>query len=181
MLTLAAISAGPFGWPVRALSGPPDLPDFQSPDQRYAWRVEATRGPVRYELMETDTRRILVAVTDYFSDQENHALAASHARNVAVYWNDRSTLVALDEFNYRRAGRLYLFWIQRGKANPIRIESLIRTPRATTEARFCVWHGWRSATRISIRLAAQNRTGEVVSKTYLLDLTDPVHPKAQPE
>jgi hypothetical protein len=96
-----------------------------------------------------------------------------------VYWNDRSNLVALDELNYRRAGRLYLFWIQDGKARPIPFEGLITPPAGATEARFCVRHGWRSATQLSIRLAAQLSSGEVISKGYMVDVGDPTHPKIQ--
>src|SRR4051812_45405606 len=67
--------------------------DRQSPDQRYEWRIE-THDPVRYELVAVANQRILATVRDYFYDQD-HTLALRHAQSVAVYWNDRSTLVAL--------------------------------------------------------------------------------------
>ncbi|MBW0000094.1 MAG: hypothetical protein JO015_13415 [Verrucomicrobia bacterium] len=151
--------------------------DRSSPDQRYEWRVDV-HDPVRYELVEAGSGRVLATVRDYFSDQ-GHALAVRHARGAGVYWNDRSTLVALDEFNFRRAGRLYLFWIQNGKARPIPFDGLITSPAGATEARFCVQHGWESATQLSIRLAAQLSSGEVISKGYLIDVADPIHPKVQ--
>ena len=153
--------------------------DRLSPDQRYEWRIDA-HDTVRYKLVEAGSRRVLATVKDYFYDQ-GHALAVRHAQSAGVYWNDRSTLVALDEFNYRRAGRLYLFWIQNGKAKPIPFDGLITPPAGATEARFCVRHGWESATRLSIRLAAQLSSGEVISKGYVIDVNDPVHPKIQPE
>jgi hypothetical protein len=150
-----------------------------SPDQRYEWRIDV-HDPVRYELVETGVQRVLATVKDYFYDQA-HALAVRHAQAVGVYWNDRSTLVALDEFNYRRAGRLYLFWIQNGKARPIPFDGLITPPAGVMEARFCVRHGWESATQLSIRLAAQLTSGEVISKGYVIDVADPTHPKVQAE
>lgn len=150
-----------------------------SPDERYDWRIDA-RDPVRYELLEAGSRRVLATVKAYFYNQ-GHALAVRHAQGAGVYWNDRSTLVALDEFNYRRAGRLYLFWIQNGKARPIPFDGLITPPAGATEARFCVRHGWESATRLSIRLAAQLSSGAVISTGYLIDVGDPTHPKIQPE
>jgi hypothetical protein len=153
--------------------------DRLSPDQRYEWRIDA-HDPVHYELVEAGGQRVLATVKDYFYDQA-HALAVRHAQGAGVYWNDRSTLVALDEFNYRRAGRLYLFWIQNGKARPIPFDGLITPPAGATEARFCVRHGWESATRLSIRLAAQLSSGEVISKGYVIDVADPTHPKVQAE
>jgi hypothetical protein len=151
--------------------------DRRSPDGHYEWRIEA-HDAVRYELVEAGSRRVLAVVKDYFHDQ-GHALAARHAQGVRVYWNDRSNLVALDEFDYRRAGRLYLFWIQNGKARPIPFDGLVRPPASATETRFCVRHGWESAARLSIRLAAQLSSGEVISKEYTADLADPTHPKVQ--
>jgi hypothetical protein len=153
--------------------------DHLSPDQHYEWRI-APRDPVHYELVEAGTQRVLTTVRDYFYDQ-GHALAVRHAQGAGVYWNDRSTLVALDEFNYRRAGRLYLFWIQNGIARPIPFDGLIALPAGATEARFCVRHGWESATHLSVRLAAQLSSGEVISNGYLIDVGDPTHPKIQPE
>jgi hypothetical protein len=153
--------------------------DRLSPDQRYEWRINV-HDPVHYELVEAGSGHVLATVKDYFSDQ-GHALAVSHAQGAAVYWNDRSTLVALDEFNFRRAGRLYLFWIQNGKARPIPFDGLIIWPAGATEARFCARHGWESATRFSIRSAAQLSSGEVISKDYVVDVADPAHPKVQAE
>ena len=159
----------------------PVLPrqDRRSPDERYEWRIEG-HDPVRYELVEAGSQRVLATVKDYFYDQ-GQALALRHAQGVAVYWNDRSNLVALDELNYRRAGRLYLFWIQNGKARPIPFEGLITPPAGATEARFCVRRGWKSATQLFIRLAAQLSSGEVISKGYVIDAGDPTHPKVQAE
>jgi hypothetical protein len=151
-----------------------------SPDQHFEWRIDDAHDPVRYELVEVGSQRVLATVKDYFYDQ-GHALAVRHAQGAGVYWNDHSTLVALDEFNYRRAGRLYLFWIQNGKAGPIPFDGLITPPAGAAEARFCVRHGWESATRLSIRLAAQLSSGEVISKGYLIDVSDPTHPKIQPD
>ena len=157
----------------------PVLPrqDRRSPDERYEWRLEV-RDPVRYELVEAGSQRVLATVKDYFYDQ-GQALAARHAHGVAVYWNDRSNLVALDEVNYLRAGRLYLCWIQNGKARPIPFDGLITPPVGATEARFCVRRGWKSATQLPIRLAAQLSSGEVISWGYMIDVGDPTHPKAQ--
>lgn len=159
----------------------PPLPRHErlSPDRRYEWRINV-HDPVRYELVETGGGRVLATIKDYFYDQ-GHALAVRHAQGAGVYWNDRSTLVALDEFNYRRAGRLYLFWMQNGKARPIPFDGLVAPPAGATEARFCVRHGWKFATQLSVRLAAQLSSGEVINKGYLVDVGDPTHPKIEPE
>lgn len=151
--------------------------DRSSPDQRYEWKINV-HDPVRYELVEAANGIVLATVRDYFSDQ-GHALAVRHAQGAGVYWNERSTLVALDEYDLRRAGRLYLFWIQNGKAWPIPFDALITLPAGATEARFCVQHGWESATRFSIRLVSRLASGKVISKGYLIDVADPTHPKVQ--
>jgi hypothetical protein len=166
---------------VAAHSQTPAIPrqDRLSPDHRYEWRINA-HDPVRYELVEAGGQRVLATVKDYFCDQ-GHALALRHAQGFRVYWNDRSTLVALDEFDYRRAGRLYLFWIQNGKARPIPFDGLITPPAGATEARFCVRHGWESATQLSVRVAAQLKSGQLNSKGYVIDVPDPTHPQVQAE
>lgn len=167
---------------VAAYPQTPALPpqDFRSPDRRYEWRIEAG-NPVRYELLaDAGRQRVLTTVNDYFHNQ-GHALAMRHAQRVRAYWNERSDLVALDEFDYRRAGRLYLFSIQNGKARPVSFDGLVTLPGGASEARFCVRQGWKSATQLSIRLAARLNSGEVINKGYVIDAGDPTHPKVQAE
>jgi hypothetical protein len=154
---------------------PVPLDHARSPDQQYEWRVR-TEDPVRYELTELPGLRVLATVKDYFWDQDQK-WAVRHAREAIVRWNATSSLVALDEFNYRRAGRLWVFWLKGNQAHPVSFEGAIKAPVRTTEKRFCLAQGWRSPTLLSIRLAAHLASGEVIGKAYLLDLADPTHPK----
>ncbi|HEY0790282.1 MAG TPA: hypothetical protein VGD78_04380 [Chthoniobacterales bacterium] len=151
------------------------LGNARSPDQHYEWRVR-TDNPVRYELTELPGTRVLATVKDYFWDQ-GQGLAARHAIRATIRWNATSSLVALDEFNYRRAGRLWVFRLKDNQAHPIPFESATTPLMHTTEKRFCLAEGWRSPTLLSLRLAARLTSGEVISLPYLLDLEEPTHPK----
>ena len=157
------------------VAGSAALDSSRSPDQHYGWRIR-TENPVRYELTELPGLRVLATVKDYFWDQDQK-LAVKHAHRAVVHWNPTSSLVALDEFDNRRAGRLWVFWLKDNQAHPIPFESTIKPPLHTTEKRFCVAQGWRSPTQLSVRLAGRLASGEVISQTYLLDLADPTHPR----
>src|SRR5208283_1244853 len=99
--------------------------------------------------------------------------ALRYARAVAVYWNKNSNLVALDELNYRRAGDIYFFSIQDGKAKQIEVS--VPKPPDADETRLCADKSWISPTKFSLRQAIRLKDGDFQSKYYTLDLANLDH------
>jgi hypothetical protein len=148
--------------------------DPQSPDGRYGW-VVSTTNPVRYELLDTTSRTALATLESYFADSGG-AEAVHYAQAYGVYWNKDSSLVALDELNYRRAGKLYFFALEDGKAKPINVDQLIPIPINSVENRLCADRAWISPLKFSVRLAMKLRNGEFKSKFLVIDFSDADHP-----
>jgi hypothetical protein len=94
--------------------------DSRSPDQRYEWVLD-TSEVVSYKLLDRQRENAVIAsVPDYFADADKD-LAVSHGSKFRVFWNGRGDLVILDEFNYRRAGELYAFFVREGRADQLKL------------------------------------------------------------
>lgn len=148
----------------------------KSPDRKYDWIVSES-PTIRYELIDVATGDAIANVSCYYPSA--NAMNMRYANAVAVYWNSDSTVVALDELNRRRAGRLYFFTLREGKANEYRAEQFIPIPKTTDEARFVVDPGWISSTKIRVRLAAKSHGSNPRSKFYFIDFSNPNAPQVQ--
>jgi hypothetical protein len=146
----------------------------KSPDGHYGWVVNTT-NPVRYELVDTKSRKDLATLKSYFADSAGEE-AIRYAQAYGVYWNKDSSLVSLDELNYRRAGKLYFFALEDGKAKPINIDQLIPIPSNSVEDRLCADKAWVSPLKFSVRLAMKLKNGEFESKFFVIDFSDTDHP-----
>ena len=146
-----------------------------SPNGKYGCYVR-TNYPIRYELIETSDGKVLATVKAYYPEVENSNIQYAHA--AGVYWNWDGTIVALDELNRRRAGRLYFFILRNGNVREMSSESVVPIPAPAVEGRAVVDPGWTSRTKIRIRLALKARDGEITSRFYLIDFTDPERPVA---
>ena len=144
-----------------------------SPNGRYEWCVR-TNYPIRYELIETSDGKMLATVKAYYPDVENSNAQYAHA--IGVYWNWDGTIVALDELNRRRAGRLYFFILRNGNVREMSSESVVPIPASAVEGRAVVDPGWISGTKIRIRIALKAKDGEITSRFYLIDFADPDRP-----
>jgi hypothetical protein len=102
-----------------------------------------------------------------------------YANAAGFYWNRDGSVVALDELNRRRAGYLYFFVLQGGKAQARRADQLISIPK-TEEARLVVDPGWISPTEIRVRLSEKYGGSDPTSKFYVIDFSNPDAPKVQP-
>ena len=153
-------------------SGDPYRPrgEAKSPDGMYTWTVR-TDNPIRYELVELATRKLVVTVDSYFpeADPEN----IKYANAFGVYWNSTGNRIVLDELNRRRSGRIYFFSIVNGKPRQLQVIRLIPIPPSADEARLVVDPGWVSPTKIRTRLAMKDKNGDFDSKFYLIDLANP--------
>lgn len=148
-----------------------------SPNGKYTWIVR-TDIPIRYELVDTSDGKALAVVKASYP--ENDMLNIQYAKANGVFWNSDGTVVALDELNRRRAGRLYFFTLRNGTVHEIASESIIPIPESAGEGRVVVDPGWVSPARIRVRLALKTRGGTFVSEYYLIDFTDLNQPKLQP-
>jgi|HubBroStandDraft_4_1064222.scaffolds.fasta_scaffold483570_1 hypothetical protein len=148
-----------------------------SPNGRYAW-VVAANSTVTYQLMDRGNGKTLATIKSYFADSGGPE-ALRYARAVGVYWNEDSNLVALDELNYRRAGYLYFFSLQDGRAKQIDIS--VPKPSNADETRMCADKGWISPEKFSIRQAVKLKNGNFKSDYCNIDFADLNHPNVQPE
>jgi len=148
----------------------------RSPDGLYEWRVTTT-PTIRFELIHIPTENAIATVNAYYRDPDE--MNVRYANAAGFYWNRDSSVVALDELNRRRAGYLYFFVVQGGKAETRRAEQLIPIPK-TEEARLVVDPGWISPTTIRVRLATRYGGSDTTSKFYLIDFSNPDAPKIQP-
>ena len=154
-----------------------------SPNGRYAWTF-VNDAVVRYVLKDRQTGQVLTSIKSYYGPNEKFARAAG------FFWNDLSSIVIVDELNYRRAGNFDAFSIQSGRASPIELISLVHPPsdaneyRLTTEQPWIdkafVRLGWVNASTYVVRLALKRTNGNEDSLYYKLDFSDPQHPAATP-
>jgi hypothetical protein len=151
--------------------------EARSRNGTYAWIVKAS-APIRYELVDLASHKILVTVDSYYPEPDPENIR--YAEALGVFWNQSSDLVVLDELNRRRAGKTYLFAIQNGNAKQISLSRLISTPPSAAEVRLVVDRGWVTPTRIQVRLAMKNKDGSFGSKLYVIDLSNPDKPTAEP-
>ena len=148
-----------------------------SPNRKYTWIVR-TDSPILYELVDTFNGKTLAVVKAFYAEID--ALNIQYAKANGVFWNSDGTVVALDELNRRRAGRLYFFTLRNGTVHEIASESIIPIPESASEGRVVVDPGWVSPARIRVRLALKTRGGAFVSEYYLIDFTDLNQPKLRP-
>jgi hypothetical protein len=147
-----------------------------SPNGNYKWIVK-TDDRIWYELVDTSRGKTLVAVKAFYPEIDSSNIRYANASG--VFWNSDGTVVALDELNRRRAGRLYFFTLRNGTFYEIESESIIPIPVSAREGRVVVDPGWVSPVKIRVRLALKTRGGAFVSKYYLIDFTDLDQPKLQ--
>jgi hypothetical protein len=160
------------------LTGDPYAPrgKSKSPNGIYEWVVK-TNPTIRYELINVGTRTTVATVSCYYPDPDE--MNIRYANAVGAYWNNASSIVALDELNRRRAGHLYFFILTEGKAHEYRPEQFIPIPKTADEARFVVDPGWISPTKIRVRLALKPRGTDPASKYYLIDFSNPGNPRVE--
>jgi hypothetical protein len=149
----------------------------KSPDGKYAWAVR-TNQPIRYELIDTSNAKAMATVMAYYPDVDTANI--QYAKAIGIFWNRDGTVVALDELNRRRAGRLYFFTLRNGNLYEIRSENIFPIPLYADECRIVVDPGWLSRTKIRVRQALKTRLGEAVSKYYIVDFANPDDPKIHP-
>jgi len=147
-----------------------------SPNGKYAWIVRID-NPIRYELVDTSDGKTLAVVKASYP--ESDMLNIQYAKANGIFWNSDGTVVALDELNRRRAGRLYFFTLRNGTVHEIASESIIPIPESASEGRVVVDPGWVSPASIRVRLALKRRDGAFVSEYYVIDFTDLNEPKLQ--
>lgn len=148
-----------------------------SPNGNYRWTVK-TDNRIRYELVDTSSGKTLAAVNAFYPEIDGSNIRYANANG--VFWNSDGTVVALDELNRRRAGRLYFFTLRNGTVHEIELESIIHIPGSASEGRVVVDPGWVSPAKIRVRLALKTKGGVFVSKYYLIDFTDLDQPKLEP-
>src|SRR5262249_22948101 len=102
-----------------------------------------------------------------------------YANAAGFYWNSDSTVVALNELNRRRAGCLYFFVLNEGKATQYQAEQFIPITKRVDEARLVVDPGWVSPTKIRVCLVDNSHGSDPRSKFYLVDFSNPNVPWAQ--
>lgn len=143
-----------------------------SPNGRYEWVVNET-SPVSYQLVDKMSRTICFTIKCYFADSDNRT-AIRYAPLLGVYWNRDSNIVALDEFNYRRAGYLYFCSVKDGNAKQIEVD--IPAPREFDETRLCTDKAWVSSSTFSVRQATKLKGGGYQSNYYIIDFANEDHP-----
>jgi hypothetical protein len=148
----------------------------KSPDGKHEWVVRTT-NPLRYELMSMLDGKILATVNAYYPDASSANI--HYAKAYGIFWNKAGTVVALDELNRRRAGRLYFFILENGTAREIRAENIFTTPASAEEGRVVVDPGWLSETKIRVRQALKTKSGEFLSKYFTVDFENPDDLKIQ--
>jgi hypothetical protein len=149
----------------------------KSPNGNYEWTVRTT-NPLRYELVNLLEGKALVTVNTYYPEANSSNI--HYAKACGIFWNKDGTVVALDELNRRRAGHLNFFILRSGRMDEIRSENILPTPSYADEGRNVVDPGWVSQTRIRVRQALKTKSGEFVSKYFIIDFENPDDPKIQP-
>jgi hypothetical protein len=149
----------------------------ESPDGRFEWRVK-TSDPVAYQLVQKSDQKLLVAVPSELAAAGGEP-AVRYARAYGVYWNRDSDLVVLDELNYRRAGQIYFYHLRDGVPVELPVATKIPRPAGADEVRLVADKGWISPTKFSVRQAMKSKGGDFKSLHYVVDLSDPQHPKVE--
>jgi hypothetical protein len=149
----------------------------KSPDGSLEWTVRTT-NPIRYELVNLPEGKVVVTVNAYYPDANRSDIR--YAKAYGVFWNADGTVVALDELNRRRAGHLYFFILQNGTMREIRSENIFPIPASADEGRVVVDPGWVSGTKIRVRQTLKTKSGEFVSKYYIVDFANPDDVKILP-
>jgi hypothetical protein len=149
----------------------------KSPDGKYEWIVQAT-NPIRYQLVSAADGKKLATINAYYPEANGSNIR--YAKACGIFWNKDGKVVALDELNRRRAGRLYFFDLENGKMREIRSENILPIPSYADEGRVVVDPGWVSATKIRVRQALKTKAGEFVSKYFTIDFADPDNLKIEP-
>jgi hypothetical protein len=172
MISLLAVSAAAqnppeSGNPYNSRGNP------KSPNGKYEWIVR-TDYPIRYELIDISSGKTIAVVKAYYPDVDGANI--QFAKAIGVFWNRDGTVVALDELNRRRAGRLYFFILRNGDVREMPSESILPIPTFADEGRLVVDPGWISRTKIRVRLALQARSGNTTSRFYYIDFSDPDRP-----
>jgi hypothetical protein len=150
----------------------------KSPGGKYEWTVRTT-NPIRYELVDLSDERVVVTVNAYYPDANSSNIR--YAKACGIFWNNDGTLVALDELNRRRAGHLYFFVLRHGAARELRSVNIVPIPPYAVEGRVVVDPGWLSGTKIRVRQALKTKTGEFVSKYFIIDFANLDSPRIQKE
>jgi hypothetical protein len=149
----------------------------KSPDGKYEWIVKSS-PTIQYELIDTATKNAIATVKSYYPDRDE--MNVRYANAVGAYWNQDSSVVALDELNRRRAGYLYFFTLTNGKVRKFRAEQFVPLPKTFDEARFAIDGGWISPVKIRIRLAEKSVRSNPKSIFYVIDFSNPNSPQIQP-
>jgi hypothetical protein len=145
----------------------------KSPNGKYEWIVR-TDYPIRYALIDIASGKTIASVKAYYPDV--YGLNIQFAQAIGVFWNRDGTVVALDELNRRRAGRLYFFTLRDGDVREMPSESILPIAASADEGRLVVDPGWVSRTKIRVRLALQAKSGNTTSRFYDIDFSDPDRP-----
>jgi hypothetical protein len=166
LLTATAAAQNP------STTGDPYVPrgNPKSPDGKYEWTVR-TISPIRYELVNVADGKEVVTVNAYYPEANSSNI--QYAKAYGIFWNKNGTVVALDELNRRRAGRLYFFILRNGTVHEIRSENIFPLPAYADEGRVVVDPGWVSGTKIRVRQALKTKAGEFVSKYFAVDFANP--------
>ncbi|MBV8378533.1 MAG: hypothetical protein JO279_16165 [Verrucomicrobia bacterium] len=173
LLTAGAAAQNPpmTGDPYRPRGNP------KSPDGEHEWAVRTT-DPVHYELVHVPDGEVMLTVASYYPQANSSNIR--YAKAYGVFWNKDGSVVALDELNRRRAGRLYFIILSGGTVRKIRSESILPLPSYADEGRVVVDPGWVSETKIRVRQALETKSGEFVSKFFTIDFAIPDDLKVQP-
>lgn len=157
-------------------TGDPYVPRGQpsSPDGKYTIVVK-TSPKIGYDLIEKATSRVVASVGAYYP--EANEFNEKYAKALGVFWNAAGNVVALDELNRRTAGYLYFLVLYNGTVAEIKADSLIPIPRSADLGRTVVDKGWISPTKVTVRLSL-TEAGEHTDTFYIVDFSDPRHPKA---
>jgi hypothetical protein len=146
-----------------------------SPNGEYMIAVK-TSPKIGYDLIEKTTSRAVASVEAYYP--EANEFNEKYAKAIGVFWNANGNVVALDELNRRAAGYLYFLVLHNGTVAEIKADSLIPIPRSAELGRTVVDKGWISPTKVTLRLSL-TEGGEHTDTFYIVDFSDPRHPKAQ--
>lgn len=161
------------------------LPGSVSPDRHYEVCLEASHGTRKgvhamvFRLHHRQTGRTLLEVESSFSTNphdpdETPGYWENIARSSSVFWNQTSTLVAVDEYPVHSSGHVYLLAIRHHR--PVKIdlperEILTATGRRWGKARLRVQKeagqsGWLSATQLALTLAVSSLAADPNPPSY---------------
>jgi len=135
----------------------------KSPDGKYEWVVRTT-NPLRYELLSVLDEKVLATINSYYPDANSTNI--QYAKAFGVFWNKAGTIVALDELNRRRAGRLYFFILESGAAREMPSEDIFTTPPNAEEGRVVVDPGLGIRNEDPGPASAQNKVRGIFQQIF---------------